>query len=153
MKQILSVLLFLVFSISYSMAQNNTCTTSKQGILSGENSEIFQKEYESYQVDTNTLQQLNLNGLSIKVVLGNWCEDSQREVPRLMKIIDLPLFKVPVSYFLVDRDKYCPDPDVQALQAQYVPAIIFYRNNLEIGRIVELPEGSLEKNIANIIGK
>ena len=50
----------------------------------------FETEYQSYTVEEKTLATLPLNkkGIEIKVFLGTWCSDSQREIPRLYKILD-----------------------------------------------------------------
>jgi len=153
MKQmILLTSLAITLTFSTTMAQTGTCTTDAKGILNGENGDIFKTELNAYKVNEEALSKINFTGISIKVVLGNWCEDSQREVPRLIKILETaPLKNVPVTYYLVDREKFCPDPEVQKLEAKYVPAIIFYRNGKEIGRIVETPEGSLEVNMGKIL--
>jgi len=136
------------------MAQTGECNIKPKEILSGENGDLFQKEFDAYKVNESALSKVDFKGLSLKVVLGNWCEDSQREVPRLIKILELPqLEKVSTNYYLVDREKFCADPAVQKLEVKYVPAIIFYRDGNEIGRIIEIPEGSLEGNIAKIINQ
>lgn len=155
MKQALSILAFLyIASTSFTMAQTGTCTTTENGIMSGENGEIFQAELLNYKVNESALSKTNFNGISLKVVLGNWCEDSQREVPRLMKMLGtLPMSNVPVTYYLVNREKYCADPEVQKLDVKFVPAIIIYRNDKELGRIIETPEGSLEAHIVKIVGE
>ena len=154
MKQVLffSVLFSIIFS-THIMAQIGACSISAKGILEGENGEIFKTEYDKYNVDKTVLSKGNFNGVSIQIVLGNWCEDSQREVPRFMKIFDTPIFDVPVSFHLVNREKFCADPEVQKLEVKYVPAFIFLRDGKEIGRIIETPEGSLEANMAKIVGQ
>lgn len=153
MKQIaLLTGVFLTLVTFTTMAQTQTCETDAKGILSGPNGELFQTEYNAYTADATTLSKANFDGVSLKVVLGNWCSDSQREVPRLMKILETPALKnVSTNYYLVNEDKFCADPEVQKLDAKYVPAIIFYRHGKELGRIVETPEGSLESHAVKIV--
>ena len=58
----------------------------------------YYKGYDDYQPNSDALNKLfevNKTGLSIKVVMGTWCPDSRREVPRLMRILDI--WKFPVS--------------------------------------------------------
>lgn len=144
--------IFLIFLSSNAMAQTNGCGTDAKGILSGENGELFRTEHDAYKANTDALSKTDFSGVSLKVVLGNWCEDSQREVPRLMKILETPALKnVATAYYLVDREKYCADPEVQKLEVKFVPAIIVYRNGKELGRIIETPQGSLEENLAAIL--
>jgi thiol-disulfide isomerase/thioredoxin len=155
MKQVLFFTAFLstIFT-THTMAQTGECNTKPKEILAGENGDLFQKELDTYKVNETALANIDFKDISLKVVLGNWCEDSQREVPRLIKILELPqLEKVSTHYYLVNREKFCADPAVQKLEVKYVPAIIFYRNGKEIGRIIETPEGSLEGNIAKIVNQ
>lgn len=154
MKQILSLAAVVFVLSSHSMAQTGTCTTTQKDILSGENGDIFKTELTNYQANTEELSKVNFKDVSLKVVLGNWCEDSQREVPRLMKILDSKYASsVPVSYYLVNREKYCADPEVQKLDVKFVPAIIVYKNGKEVGRIVETPQATLEKDLAHILAQ
>lgn len=154
MKQVLSLIAFLlIISAPHIMAQTGECTTTEKGIMNGENGEIFQTELMNYKVNEAILAKTDFKGVSLKVVLGNWCEDSQREVPRLMKMLgSFPMSSVPVTYYLVNREKYCADPEVQKLEVKFVPAIIIYRDGKELGRIIETPEGSLEANVVKIVG-
>jgi thiol-disulfide isomerase/thioredoxin len=50
----------------------------------------FDEEYNRYQVDQTGLAELKekLNSYSLVVFVGSWCEDSHREFPRLIKILD-----------------------------------------------------------------
>ncbi|MDZ7635237.1 MAG: hypothetical protein U5L72_12745 [Bacteroidales bacterium] len=48
--------------------------------------------YSDYQPDEafmDELKQTDISDLTITIVLGTWCPDSRREVPRFMKIIDM----------------------------------------------------------------
>ncbi len=143
----------LLFTFAESMSQNNPCGTTPKHILGGENGSIFQAEFNTYVPKMDFLLKTDFDGVLIKVILGDWCEDSQREVPRFMRISEvIPKSMLQIEYFLVDRDKYCADPAVQELKVPYVPTFIFYRNGAEIGRIVETPEKSLEEDMLLILG-
>jgi thiol-disulfide isomerase/thioredoxin len=50
----------------------------------------FDEEYNRYQIDQTGLAELKekLNSYSLVVFVGSWCEDSHREFPRLIKILD-----------------------------------------------------------------
>ena len=64
---------------------------NKDGLRGVDFNYWFQAEYENYSIDMETLDQLNTDiflSLEIKVVLGTWCSDSQREIPRFLKILD-----------------------------------------------------------------
>lgn len=113
----------------------------------------FTKEYDSYSVDSKALKgcapQSHFQDYRVIIVLGTWCEDSRREVPRFYKILDHLLF--PSMYtriILVDKNKKDDKDKTEKLKIEYVPTfIVTDRNGKEIGRIVEKPKKSLESDL------
>jgi cyclophilin family peptidyl-prolyl cis-trans isomerase len=90
----------------------------------------------------------------ILVILGTWCHDSQREVPRLLRILDeLRALgtDIPVRFIAVDREKKEPSAMIEGLDVEMVSTIIYYRQESEIGRIVETPDGPLEDHLLRIV--
>ena len=82
-------------------------------------------------------------GARVDIFLGTWCLDSRREVTRLWVAFDqsgaLPF---DVRYVGVDRAKEAPNGLSEGRDIEYVPTIIVYRDEREVGRIVEsAPEG------------
>jgi len=53
--------------------------------------------------------------------------------------------------FAVDRIKKAGDCDINYLKVELVPTIILYKEDLEVGRIVESPRMSLEEDMVDII--
>ena len=114
----------------------------------------FNSEYTNYQVDTKELlPSIDLfSGKIVKIVLGTWCPDSRREVPRFVKILDFINFPEDKIQFLnVDRNKKGLRDEVDDLKIDFVPTFIVYESGKEIGRIVETPIESLEKDLVKII--
>jgi thiol-disulfide isomerase/thioredoxin len=115
----------------------------------------YDEEYQSYSVDIKTLENIKpevLFSLEIKVVMGTWCEDSQREVPRLYKILDKLDFNTENLIMIgVNRLKLADETEVNELNITLVPTIIFYIDDEEIGRIIESPEESLEKDMFKLL--
>jgi thiol-disulfide isomerase/thioredoxin len=111
--------------------------------------------YDNYKPDTVVVKKLTVLGtdnIAIKIVMGTWCPDSRREVPRFLHILDL--WKFPperVTFIGVDDTKASPVGEYEGLGIQRVPTFIFYRNNIETGRIIENPVTSLEQDIVNIL--
>jgi thiol-disulfide isomerase/thioredoxin len=100
----------------------------------------------------NKLLDIDNTGLSIKIVLGTWCPDSRREVPRFMKVLDIWQFPVEKLTFIgVDNGKLSPVGEYNQLDIQRVPTFIIYKNNIEAGRIIENPVASLEQDMVNIL--
>jgi len=115
----------------------------------------FDEEYQSYSVDIKTLEKIKpevLSTIEIKVVMGTWCEDSQREVPRFYKILDKLDFNTENLIIIgVNRLKLADETEVNKLNIELVPTIIFYVDGEEIGRIIESPEESLEKDMFKLL--
>ena len=130
---------------------------TRQQINTPPHSEWFQKGYDEYlfnQDVVNKLTQIQKDGLSIKIVMGTWCPDSRREVPRFMRIIDSWQFPAEkITFIGVDNSKLSPVGEYESLGIQRVPTFIFYKNNIEAGRIIEVPVTSLEQDIVNILNK
>jgi len=98
------------------------------------------------------LKKIDMNDYSITIVMGTWCPDSRREVPRFMKIADLWGFPADKIKFIgVDINKVAPLADYAALGIERVPTFIFYKNNSEKGRIIEVPVTSLEQDTRDIL--
>ena len=116
----------------------------------------FNVEYTNYTVDIKTLENYknHFEDKIIKTVLGTWCSDSRREVPRFIKILDFIGFPEDKYLFLnVDRNKKGLTDEVDNLNIEFVPTFIIYENGKEIGRIIESPEISLEADLVKIIKK
>ena len=56
-----------------------------------------------------------------------------------------------ITYISLNRDKQVPEMDFSHLDIKKVPTMIFYRGDKEIGRIIESPVQSLEKDICKLI--
>jgi thiol-disulfide isomerase/thioredoxin len=127
----------------------------RKGLKSKAFKKWFKKEYRTYNLDKETLSKINENELSkieIKVVLATWCCDSRREVPRFYKILDYLKFdENKLSLISIDTSKKAKQEDISNLQIKLVPTFIFYIDENEIGRIIETPEVSLEKDLIEIV--
>lgn len=128
---------------------------SSREVYQDENfSSWFNSEYTNYSIDAKLMDQ-NKNkfeGKLIKVVLGTWCSDSQREVPRFVKILDFLNFPSDKVLFInVNREKIGLSNEVEGLGIDFVPTFIIYENGEELGRIIETPENSLEEDLIKFV--
>ena len=128
--------------------------TSREAFKDTSFSWWFNSMYDMYNVDSVTSEKFadKLDGVKITIVMGTWCSDSRREVPRLFKILDAVKFPPDkVTIITVGRDRKGKGNEADSLEIERVPTIIFYRNGSEIGRIVESPQVSLEKDMLKIL--
>lgn len=114
----------------------------------------FNESYSNYLPDTEVINQLKdfLNNVKVKIVLGTWCGDSREFVPAFLKILDAINFPDEhLEMICVDRKKKGFGNEADDLDINLVPTFIFYKNNQEIGRIIELPNVTLEEDFLEIV--
>ncbi|HRP94451.1 MAG TPA: thioredoxin family protein, partial [Ignavibacteriaceae bacterium] len=111
-------------------------------------------EYESYKPDYEILDSLKrkLEDINIKIVFRSTCSDSREQLPRFFKIlIELNYNLNSITLIGINREKQGLSNEAEGLDIQFVPTIIFYKDGIEIGRIVETPYESLEKDLLKIL--
>lgn len=132
--------------------------TDPQFLTEGDFGASYVSEFTNYLPDSSSIQQIsNLlaaesGTLKLTIVLGTWCGDSKEQVPRFYKVNSLLTSKFnEIEIIGVDRLKKAGSLDISALKIEKVPTFIFFRNGTEIGRIVETPQNSIEKDILQLI--
>ena len=174
MKKIISFvafafMLFNLTSCAEKIVVNRVVDSEKYGkiLLGPQTRSQFSKEpfnswydygYKEYEFDKTLIDQLKKNKITsyhITVVLGTWCSDSQREVPRLMKILDAVKFPEGKLHIIgLTRKKEGINGEEVQYGIKKVPTIIVEKYGQEIGRITETPQtGSLERDLLDIIKK
>ena len=118
-------------------------------------SEWYESGFANYRYDRIVMDEIkktSREGITIKIVLGTWCPDTRREMPRFMRILDSWEFpQEKITYIGVDNAKQSPVAEYESLNIERVPTFIIYRNNNEAGRIIEVPTTSLEQDMLNIL--
>ena len=120
----------------------------------------FKSNYDSYVVDSFTCNFIKplLAGKSMTIFMGTWCGDSKREVPRVLKMLDCCGFPMnDLALVMVGNSdslyKKSPQHEEAGKNIVRVPTIIVEQKNAEIGRIIESPITSLEKDLLAILRK
>lgn len=127
---------------------------NRTGLEQSEFSKYFEKEYANYRYNDTIITKLSkyCKSIYIKIVLGTWCSDSKIQVPRFFKILDQIKFdEKNFTIICVDSYKSTHHYPIEDLDIKFVPTFIFYKNGKEIGRIVENPVDSLEKDFLDIL--
>jgi thiol-disulfide isomerase/thioredoxin len=104
------------------------------------------------------LKKANPSQYTLKIFFGSWCGDTKRELPRMAKILEnlsfpqknLVLIGVDNS---TEEYKQSPQREEAGLNIYRVPTFIIYKNNKEVGRIVEYPTETLERDLLKIFSK
>ncbi|PKH49986.1 hypothetical protein CXF68_04390 [Tenacibaculum sp. Bg11-29] len=167
MKITITILLFLISNLVVGQDINKTTKSSKGKLmLLGKTDKKafdiqgftwFHKNYEAYITNDKIVNKLktSLKNYSIKAFYGSWCGDSKRELPKFYKVIDQANFdKDQLEMIAVDRKpeayKASPNGEEKGLNIHRVPTFIFYKNNKEVGRIVEYPKQDFERDLLTI---
>ena len=106
--------------------------------------------YEKYELDVKTIAKIKkkIDGIKITIILGTWCKDSKEQVPKFLKILDELKFKDEnLTIIGVDSKKQAYVLDVEKYNIERVPTFIFYKKDKEVGKIIETPKKSLEKDM------
>jgi thiol-disulfide isomerase/thioredoxin len=114
----------------------------------------FNSRYSEYNTDKETVAKLTdvLKGYTIKGFMATWCGDSRRETPRFFKILDETGFNQNnFELIAVNKNKKTPDNLQEGFTIFRVPTFIFYKDSEEVGRYVEYPRETLEKDILKIV--
>ncbi len=114
----------------------------------------YKTNYDSYKVDSLSLPATKLfKDVNVVLFLGTWCGDSKREVPKFFKILEkCTIPESRVTIYALDRTKKTEDSTFnKKYNIDRVPTYIFLKEGKEIGRIVESPKESLEKDISAIL--
>lgn len=114
----------------------------------------FDSSYQAYEPKIFVLDAIlpYLDDLEVKIFMGTWCSDSQRDVPALYKIFEyLTPYSESLNIIAIDRSKTLPKVDLEGYTIDLVPTTIIYRKNQELGRIIETPNKSLEEDIMEMV--
>lgn len=107
---------------------------------------------EQYKAFTPTAQDIalmqKLAGKELIVLFGTWCHDSQREVPRLIKLLEESKVKLAsIEYVAVGYNKQDDAGIAQANDLQYTATFIVKQNGKELLRVIEKPTGTLAQDL------
>jgi thiol-disulfide isomerase/thioredoxin len=119
-------------------------------ILLGEINIDLLKEYirdwsSSYNPNSDILKKIKplIKKREIVLIMGTWCEDSEREIPGFIKILESTNYNTTkMRIIAVDEDKITPN---------FIEKDYELINNNEINRIVEFPIKSIEEDILDIL--
>ncbi len=116
----------------------------------------FSVRYDTVTIDPRMISMLRTleDDADYIVVLGTWCPDSKREVPRFLKAADsagIPASRI--RLYGVDRQKKGPDAAPETYNIERVPTFIVLKGGKEIGRVVESPTTTIEGDIVGILAR
>ncbi len=170
MKKLLLTLMIITFIVSCGNEKKENTDTVNDELISADDFPIllgiqeinsiksppyamWYMENYRYAAKQEILGQLKiaLNGKKMTLFMGTWCEDSREQVPAIISILDAIQYDTSnITLIMVSRDKDTPEGLEKGFDIQYVPTIILYENEKELGRIVEMPVETLEQDLLKI---
>lgn len=102
----------------------------------------FSKKYNGFTptVSLNGNLAENLRQSEFFVFMGTWCHDTKMFLPKFFKLLDsMNISKDQITLYNVDKKKRRPRAPIKNYGIKYLPTIIFIKDGMEIGRIVEFP--------------
>jgi thiol-disulfide isomerase/thioredoxin len=116
----------------------------------------WQEVVSAYRPDAGTVDRLKTldSPVEVNVFLGTWCPDSKAHVSEFFKVLDAvdnPLLVA--SYVGVPRDKTLRAEYYQGWNIERLPTFLVLVGGREIGRIIEIPKVSIERDLADILGR
>lgn len=155
------LLIFMIGFLSFSTtAQEKDVLLGKVQIEQLKNSEDwFLSNYKSYKPEKSKLKKfqkaLPKDDIRFEIFFGAWCPDSQREVPRMVKIFDkVGMDKDQYDLIAVNRFKDLPDAykkRADEIKLDRVPTLIYYKNGKQVNRFVEFAQIDLLSDLIKIV--
>ena len=156
-KEVIFIALISIAVSAMAQADHLMGVCSKDDFLSSSHSSWFTSGYEKYIPDPNTIESLkalDLNPFTIEIFFGTWCGDTQRELPRFLKLMDrmgFPEEKVKlIGVGTGSQHKQSPNGETLGKGIFRVATFVIYYNGEERNRITEYPVISLEKDLYQI---
>lgn len=131
---------------------------NRDSLLLSPHNEWFTNNYNTYVVNDSIINTIKpqMPQYNLTLFMGTWCGDSKKQVPAIYKILDALKFpEDKLKIIAVNREsesyKQSPQHEEEGLNIHRVPTLIFYKDEIEVNRIIESPVESLEKDFAAIV--
>jgi hypothetical protein len=114
----------------------------------------FKENYAKYQPNLSAISVIQEMPSDIQIIVfaGTWCESSRELLPQFYRAIDLSgVSKQRVTLYFLDRDYKSPQGFENNFSINNTPVFILLQRNIEIGRITNTVNQSIEADIADLI--
>ncbi|MCE2893004.1 MAG: tetratricopeptide repeat protein [Flammeovirgaceae bacterium] len=161
----LSLLILCLFFYTAAIAQKQETKLLNEVSLSQLKQEPYTtwytKNHEDYRPNVQIVEALkktNHTKYTMKIFFGSWCGDSKRELPKMTKVLEKLSFpQKNITLIGVDDStevyKQSPQRQEAGMNIFRVPTFIVYENGKEVGRIVEYPTETMERDLLKIFAR
>ena len=114
---------------------------------------VFQSAYQAFEPTDEDIELMKkLQGKELLVMFGTWCHDSEREVPRLLKLLHKSQVELSKQTWLaVDLNKKESSGVAKQNRLKYTPTFVLFDNGKELGRVIEKPNDSLADDLSGLV--
>ncbi|MDM9632742.1 TlpA family protein disulfide reductase [Robiginitalea aurantiaca] len=129
-------------------------TTGFEALEEAPFSDWYTSGYGTFTADSSQTEVLTplLEEVDIVVFMGTWCEDSHREIPKFVRILEATGYPIEaIEVIAMTRDKTTPQEYEAGQNITNIPTFIFSKDGEELGRIVEFPVENLESDMLKIL--
>jgi hypothetical protein len=156
--------LILVFLILCKVGYAQTSLNTEQNVITGitdarllERSVGFRWYKDGYFNYKTNISAVNVikempKDIQFVVFAGTWCERSQNLLPQFYRVMDLAgISRQRITLCFLDRDRRSPQGTENNYSVNTTPVFIMMQKGIEIGRIAETVNQSIEADIADLI--
>jgi len=160
MKKIILFFIIITSTLHLNAQVKETISQNRADQIGLKSKKFFVKQawynpsFNAYPLNKKAIKKLKkyTHTFKIKAFMAVWCHDSKREVPRLYKILEAIDFDLEnLEVIAVNRAKKTPNNLQEGFNITKTPTFIFFKNDKELGRYVEVPVKSLEKDMLRIV--
>lgn len=135
--------------------QDYTGKVTQQDLGNSDITKNWFSRKEDKNLDESSMKKIkkNINDFEVVMYIGTWCPDSERDVPRMLKILEETNYDMEhFEMYTLDQEKKSED-DVEKKHEDIVnvPTILFLKDGKEVNRVVEQPWDLLEEDVAKIV--
>jgi len=115
---------------------------------------VYNYNYVEYVPKSDPVQAIHniSQPVEIKVFFGDWCIDSKKHVPAVIKTLEFAdNANIKVTYINVTPDKKNPAELLAGWNITHLPTLIALYNGAESGRIVETPKSGVDEDLTAIL--
>ena len=109
---------------------------------------------QDYTPETAAIERIRAASATLEVLafVATWCPDSKREVPRLLKLVDQTgISESKLTMIGLDRTKKDSEGLTVKWDLKYVPTFILLKYGIELGRVIEKSQDTLDADFAQIL--
>lgn len=128
--------------------------TERNELYNDDSFDWFMERYTVYIPVNSEVEKIRSASKGLKFIVfgGTWCGDTRALLPNFYKVMDAAGIKDDdIELYLLDRSKKSGDGLAARHHIKFLPTFIVIKNGVEIGRVVETVDESIEQDLVKIL--